>query len=197
MPGRIKRGTWGGSHLHNDEVSIRRRRADATGDTIASAQVQVGDNLEMKAGGLLTLGYAGNYGDQFQSSHGLNFGVDGTLTGSYYSPNFLSFDVTPYYNQSRANSNYQSLTGASGVSMRSANLFTGSHFPGSVSYRNDFNSTGTFGLTGQPDFTTHGHGQGFGIGWSALVAGPAHPFRQLLAGQRVRHGVRNRPADRF
>jgi hypothetical protein len=138
--------------------------------TIASAQVQVGDNLEMKAGGLLTLGYAGDYGDQFQSSHGLNFGVDGTLSGSYYNPNFLSFNVTPYYNQSRANSNYQSLTGASGVDA-SADLFTGSHFPGSVSYRNDFNSTGTFGLTGQPNFTTHGHGQGFGIGWSALVPG--------------------------
>ncbi len=90
------------------------------------------------------------------------------LSGSYYNPNFLSFTVTPYYNQSRANSNYQSLTGASGVSA-TANLFTGSHFPGSVSYRNDYNSTGTFGLTGQPDFTTHGHGQGFGIGWSALL----------------------------
>ena len=47
---------------------------------IASAQMQVGDNLEMKAGGLLTSGYAGDYGDQIQSSHGLNFGVDGTLS---------------------------------------------------------------------------------------------------------------------
>jgi len=133
-----------------------------------SAQMQIGDNLSMRAGGLFTLGYAGDYGDQIQSSHGLNFGLDGTISGSYYNPNFLSFTVTPYYNQSRANSSYQSLTGASGVSA-TANLFTGSHFPGSVSYRNDFNSTGTFGLTGQPDFTTHGHGQGFGIGWSALL----------------------------
>ncbi len=136
----------------------------------ATAQVQVGDNLELKAGGLFTLGYAGDYGDQIQSNHGLNFGVDGTVSGSYYDPNFLSFNVTPYYNQSRADSDFQSITGASGVTA-SANLFTGSHFPGSVTYRNDFNSTGTFGLTGQPDFTTHGHGQGFGIGWSALVPG--------------------------
>jgi len=136
----------------------------------AFAQKQVGDNLEMKAGGLLTLGYAGDYGDQIQSSHGLNFGLDGTLSGSYYNPNFLSFNVTPYYNQSSANSSYQSLTGASGVSA-TANLFTGSHFPGSVSYRDDYNSTGTFGLAGQPDFTTHGNGQGFGIGWSALFPG--------------------------
>ena len=98
----------------------------------------------------------------------MNFGLDGNVSGSYYNPNFLSFDLIPYINQSRANSNFQSITGASGFS-GTANLFTGSHFPGSVSYRDDYNSTGTFGLVGQPDFTTHGHGQGFGIGWSALL----------------------------
>jgi hypothetical protein len=137
---------------------------------VARAQVQIGDNLQMKAGGLLTVGYQGDYGDDIQSSHGLNFGLNGNVSGSYYNPNFLSFDFTPYYNQSQANSNFQSLTGASGFT-GTANLFTGSHFPGSVSYRDDYNSTGTFGLVGQPDFTTHGHGQGFGIGWSALVPG--------------------------
>lgn len=137
---------------------------------MASAQLQVGDNLKMNAGGLLTFGYAGDYGDQIQSSHGLNFGANGTLSGSYYNPNFVSFNIVPYYNQSQSNSSFQSLTGASGVSA-TANLFTGSHFPGSVSYRDDYNSTGTFGLAGQPNFTTHGHGQGFGIGWSALLPG--------------------------
>jgi hypothetical protein len=48
-------------------------------------------------------------------------------------------------------------------------LFKGSHFPGSVSYRYDRNSSGTFGLAGQPNFTTIGKGQGFGINWSALL----------------------------
>ena len=137
---------------------------------LARAQVQIGDNLQMKAGGLLTVGYQGDYGNEVQSSHGLNFGLNGNVSGSYYNPNFLSFDFTPYYNQSQANSNFQSLTGASGFT-GTANLFTGSHFPGSISYRDDYNSTGTFGLPGQPDFTTHGHGQGFGIGWSALIPG--------------------------
>ena len=137
---------------------------------LALAQVQVGDNLNMNAGGTVSFGYAGSYGDGLQSSHGLNFGLDGAVNGFYYNPNFINFSITPYYNQSRANSNFQSLTGASGVAT-TANLFAGSHFPGSVSYHNDFNSTGTFGLTGEPDFTTHGHGQGFGIGWSALFNG--------------------------
>jgi len=139
---------------------------------IASAQLHVGDDLQMRAGGLLTAGYSGDYGDggQIQSDHGLNFGFDGNVSGSYYNPNFLSFNLVPYYNQSRADSNYQSLTGASGVSA-TANLFAGSHFPGTVSYHDDYNSTGIFGLAGQPDFTTHGHGQGFGVGWSALIPG--------------------------
>lgn len=115
----------------------------------------------------MTVGYAGSYGDNVQSNHGLQVGANGEIDGYYYNPNFLNFSVTPYYNQSRANSNYQSLTNASGVAAN-ANLFTGSHFPGSVSYRYDYNSTGTLGLPGTPNFTTQGNGQGFGVNWSAL-----------------------------
>lgn len=132
--------------------------------------MQVGDNLHLNGGGMATFGYAGDYGDGMPSSHGLDFGFNGNITGFYYSPNFINFTMTPYYDQSRADSDYQSLTGASGFS-GTANLFAGTHFPGSVSYRTDYNSTGTFGLSGQPNFTTHGHGDGFGIGWSALVPG--------------------------
>lgn len=134
------------------------------------AQVQVGDNLHLSGGGLVTFGYSGDYGNDIPSDHGLNFGLNGTTTGYYYNPNFVSFNVTPYYNESRSDSSYQSLTGGSGVAA-SANLFTGSHFPGSISYHDDHNSVGTFGLAGLPDFTTHGNDQGFGIGWSALLPG--------------------------
>jgi hypothetical protein len=134
---------------------------------VASAQVQLGDNTHMNAGGLFTVGYAGDYGNQTPSTHGLNFGASGALNGYYYNPNFLNFNITPYYNQSKADSDYQSLTDASGVTA-AANLFTGSHFPGSVGYHYDYNSTGTFGLAGVPNFTTQGNGQGFSINWSAL-----------------------------
>lgn len=134
------------------------------------AQLTIGDNTKMNVGGLFTFGYSGAYGDAIPSNHGLDFGFDGKISGSYYNPNFLSFDATPYYNQSRADSNYQSLTGAKGINA-SANLFTGSHFPGTVTYHYDANSTGTLGLTGQPNFTTYGKGQGFGINWSELLPG--------------------------
>ena len=131
------------------------------------AQVQIGDNTHLTGGGTVNVGYSGNYGDNLQSSHGLTFGFGGGFDGYYYKPNFINFNITPYYNQSRADSSYQSLTNASGVSA-SANIFTGSHFPGSVSYHYDYNSTGTFGLSGTPNFTTTGNGQGVGINWSAL-----------------------------
>jgi hypothetical protein len=134
----------------------------------AKAQVQVGDDLRMDMNGLLTAGYTGNYGDEISSNHGLEFGGSTNLNGSYYNPNFLNFNVTPYYNQSRADSNFQSLTDSSGVNA-TANLFTGSRFPGYASYQYTYNSTGTFGLAGSPNFTTVGKGQGFGIGWSALI----------------------------
>lgn len=131
-------------------------------------QLSIGDNTKISAGGLFSFGYDGNYGNQIPSEHGLTWGLDGKLSGYYYNPNFLSFSATPYYNQSRNNSTYQSLTGASGIE-GTANFFTGSQFPGAVSYHYDRNTTGTFGLTGQPDFTTIGKGQGFSINWSALL----------------------------
>jgi hypothetical protein len=131
-------------------------------------ELSIGENTKLSAGALISFGYSADYGESIPSTHGLTWGLDGKLSGSYYNPNFLSFTATPYYNQSRANSNYQSLTGASGIDT-TANFFNGSHFPGSVSYHYDRNSTGTFGLIGQPNFTTVGKGQGFGVNWSALL----------------------------
>jgi hypothetical protein len=131
-------------------------------------ELSIGDNTKLSAGGLVTFGYTGDSGNEIPSSHGLTWGLNGTVSGYYYNPKFISFNATPYYNQSRANSSYQSLTGSSGIDS-SANFFTGSHFPGSVNYHYDRNSSGTFGLAGQPSFTTIGKGQGFGVNWSALM----------------------------
>jgi len=134
----------------------------------AQAQMQVGDDVRMNLNGLLTAGYTGNYGDNIPSTHGLEFGGSATLNGSYYNPNFVNFTISPFYNQSQANSSFQSLTDSSGVTAN-VNLFTGSRFPGYASYSYLDNSTGTFGLVGSPNFTTVGKSQGFGVGWSALI----------------------------
>lgn len=130
------------------------------------AQVKVGET-QLQGGGTYNIGYSGSYGDDIQSSHGLDFGFSNDVSGSYYNPNFLNFNTALYYNQSRADSDYQSLTNASGV-LGSANFFSGSRFPGSISYHYDRNSTSLNGVEGVPDFTSSGNGQGFGINWSAI-----------------------------
>ena len=134
----------------------------------AYAQVQIGDDLRLRMGGLLTAGYSADFGNQIPSDHGLNFGGDAQLTGDYYNPNFLNFSITPYYNRSAADSSYQSLTDSSGVDA-AANFFSGSRFPGYASYHYTRDNTGTFGLAGTPNFTTVGTGHTFAVGWSALL----------------------------
>ncbi|HEU5402303.1 MAG TPA: hypothetical protein VFU86_13150 [Terriglobales bacterium] len=131
------------------------------------AQISIGDDLKLStATGIIGAGYTGNYGNLVDSSHSLDWNGSGNISGYYYNPNFLSFSVAPYYDQSRANSTSQALTNTSGVNFNSS-IFNGSRFPGSVSYSKGFNSQGTFGVPGLPDFTTHGDNDSFGVGWSA------------------------------
>ena len=92
----------------------------------------------------------------------------GTVAGYYYSPNFLSFSATPYYNQNWANSSFQSVTDATGISL-SSSIFAGSKFPGSVSYSADYNKEGNYTIPGAQNYVTSGNGQGFGVGWGANV----------------------------
>jgi hypothetical protein len=134
------------------------------GGSLAQAQVTVGDNVSLDLNALAQAGYTADYGNFVNSDHGFTFGGAANLTGSYYSPGFLSFTVSPYYNQSRANSSSQSISDSSGVSA-SANIFSGSNYPGSISYNKSYNSTGIFGLPGFPNYTTNGNGDALNIGW--------------------------------
>ncbi len=70
----------------------------------AAAQIQVGDNLSMNLNGVASVGYTDDWGSDISSSHSLNAGGNGTLSGYYYNPNFLNFNFSPYYNQSSQNS---------------------------------------------------------------------------------------------
>jgi hypothetical protein len=133
------------------------------------AQIQLGD-VTMNANGTLSMGYSGNYGEQTDSSHSLTGGGSGSLNGYYFNPRFLSFDLQPYYNQSRANSASSSVTDSTGVTL-STSIFSGSRFPGSFSYSRGYNSSGTFGVLGAADLTTHGNTQSFTVGWGANLPG--------------------------
>ena len=127
-------------------------------------------------------------------NHGLTFGFGGGFDGYYYNPNFLNFNITPYYNQSRADSDYQSLTNASGVAA-SANFFTGSHFPVRSVITTTTTARELSAWRTTPNFTTQGNGQGFGINWSCAVSGLANDVGGISVWQRQRNAVRDRPED--
>jgi hypothetical protein len=134
------------------------------GVSYSHAQVSIGENLSMNLNALVQAGYTADYGNFINSDHGITVGGDAELGGSYYNPSFLSFTLNPYYNQSRANSTSQSVADSSGVNA-SASIFSGSNYPGSISYNKSYNSSGIFGLPGFPDYTTHGDGDALNIGW--------------------------------
>lgn len=139
-------------------------------------QMQVGDNTRFNLGGSVGFGYSGGFGDTGISSHGLTLNGNANASGYYYNPNFISFSLQPFYNRSQSNSNSQSITNDSGL-IGSMNFFAGSHFPGTITYDREFNTTGEYGLPGVAGFATHGSTQGYGITWGANL--PKLPTLQV------------------
>lgn len=133
----------------------------------AVGQLEVGQTSNQLSGTVAT-GYNGTYGNQIGSDHSLSVGGTGTLSGYYYNPNFLSYNVSPYLNQARDNSAYQSISNASGVNVTSS-IFSGSNFPGSINYAKAYNSEGNFAVPGVANYTTHGDSQTWGVNWSEIV----------------------------
>jgi hypothetical protein len=134
----------------------------------AAAQVQFGDYLHMGLTGNLGYQYSGGMG-QGLSNHGMDFMGNAFLNGDYYNPNFLNFTVDPFYNRQQSNDVYGALSNSSGISS-SVNLFSGSHFPGSISYGKVFNGTNEYGVPGsQIGLAENSATQTMTFGWSALV----------------------------
>jgi len=129
-----------------------------------AAQIRFGETSTSGTGTLST-GYTATYGNMTGASHGWTYGGVGNFSGYFHNPNFLSYNFSPYLNQSRANSNFQSISDASGVNL-SANIFAGSNFPGSITYAKAYNSEGNYAVPGLANFVTHGNSDTFGINWS-------------------------------
>lgn len=131
------------------------------------AQVQVGNDTQLTLDGSVSAGYSGSMSNEGPDTHGLGYGGVGDLSGSFYSPQFLSFNVAPFFNQSRNNSDYESITDSSGVTA-TTDVFSGSRFPGRVSYSKIFNNeSNNFVVPGLANYATNGNTQTFGVGWSA------------------------------
>jgi len=135
------------------------------------AQIEIGSKTNVSLTGDLGFGYNGSYSNQEGSSHGMGLNGDAAAQGYYYNPKFLNFFVYPIYNRSQSNSGQGSITDASSVNA-GVNLFSGSHFPGSVSFSEAFNSSGNYGFGTTPGLTsTSGRAHGFGIAWAELIPG--------------------------
>src|SRR3954463_6250494 len=127
------------------------------------AQLTIGDNLNMKMDGNLGFSYTGGFGNaDFQSNHGQGFTANATMTGFYFHPNFISFEFRPYYDRAQNNADSQSITRSSGLG-GSANFFSGSRFPGSVSYGKDFSTGSEFRFAGVPSVLGDSSGRNFSI----------------------------------
>jgi len=133
----------------------------------AQGQLRLGEN-RMNLNGTLSGGYNADYGNMIPSDHSLSFGGTGTLSGFYYNPNFLSYTISPYVNQARDNSSFQSISNASGININTS-IFAGSEFPGSINYSKADNSEGNYAIPGLANYTTHGNSDTFGINWSEIV----------------------------
>ena len=134
-----------------------------------AAQLKTGEN-SMDLNGTISAGYNGDFGNLIPSDHSLSVGGAGTLSGYYYNPNFFSYTVSPFVNQSRDNSSYQSISDASGVNVSTA-IFSGSKFPGTVSYSKAYNSEGNFAIPGLANYTTRGNSDTLGVSWSEMIEG--------------------------
>jgi hypothetical protein len=128
-------------------------------------QVKAGDDVQLSLNGTLSTSYSGSFTNEGPSSHGIVFGGTGDLNGSYYSPQFLSFTVSPFYNQSRNSTSFNSMDDSSGVTAR-ANIFGGSSSPGYVTYSRIYNSESDYLIPGIANFKTNGDNQTLGVGWA-------------------------------
>ncbi len=132
----------------------------------ASGQIQLGQNLKISTNGSIGFGYAGGFGNYLQGQHTTYFNGYGTLSGSYYNPNFLSFTVQPYYGRAQETVAGSAINSNDGVSA-TVSLFSGSRFPGSISFAKDFTNLSQYGLPGAGTFLESGSGSAFAIGWAA------------------------------
>ena len=65
-----------------------------------AAQLRFGE-VSSSANGTLSTGYTAGYGNMEGSNHGWTVGGEGAFSGSFHSPNFLTFNASVYLNQSR------------------------------------------------------------------------------------------------
>lgn len=134
----------------------------------AAAQAHWGD-LTGSMSGYISPGYSAtssNVSDS--SSHSFGVGGNATMNGYYYAPGFLTYTGSVYVDQSRANSDFKSISTTSGFNIDNI-LFTGSHYPGAIGYSRTYDAEGSYNVPGLANYVTHGNGDAFNLQWGETV----------------------------
>src|SRR5690349_9631617 len=78
------------------------------------AQLEIGPT-KINLDGSMGFGYTGSFGNfGQQSSHGYGLAGNLNLRGYYFHPNFLSFEMRPYFDRDQSNSDSQVINRGSG-----------------------------------------------------------------------------------
>jgi len=130
----------------------------------AFAQVRVdGVNLQSLAG-TAEAGYGGQVSPQQPGSHDLGVGGSVSTNGYYYSPNFLSFGISGFYDRAQSDADSTSVENSSGYTVNSR-IFAGSAIPGSVSLSQDWGQNSSYGLLGLNGLDSTTNNKSFGVSW--------------------------------
>ncbi len=132
------------------------------------AQLRVGNDIGFNATGTVGAGYTGDFGTALPNDHSLSLNGVANVTGYFYNPAFLNFYAMPSYGRSQANSGSGSLTDAASI-ITGVGIFSGSHFPGSITYGESTTSTSTYGAPNLQGFTTEGNSNELGVAWSEVI----------------------------
>jgi hypothetical protein len=163
----------------------------------AGAQVKLGE-VTSSASGTISTGYSADFGNVISSDHNWLLGGVANYAGSFHNPNFLSFNASVYINQSRANSDFQSISNASGVNL-GANIFSGSRYPGALSFTKAYNSEGSYAVPGIGNYVTHGNNDAFAINWGETIPGvPSFNAGYQLGNSKYSvYGTNDQGSDKF
>jgi hypothetical protein len=129
-------------------------------------QVTVGDDLKLHLRGDFGFSYGGSFGT-FGSGHGTGVVGNGILSGVFYDPRFINFEIRPYYNRNQDTGSIGFINDTEGVTA-TTNIFSGSKTPGSFIFSKSYGSGSAYGIPGASLYTNDNSTRSFVVNWSLL-----------------------------
>lgn len=131
---------------------------------VAFAQIQFGNLQLQHATGTLGAGYDGQINGGQDSSHDIGLNGSADINGSYYNPNFLSFNASTYYDRAQSNAGSTNLGTSEGYYLGS-HVFGGSNTPGNLNFGQDWGKNSTYGVAGLSGLDSTSNDRNFGVDW--------------------------------